>query len=101
MSRHGSRELALQALYHLDLNRVEWGQAVAMTRAMMESVDYDDTYLTQLMRGITDHQEMIDKILDRYSQDWDVDRMPGVTATFCASARLNCSMVKIFRRPLR
>ncbi|OPG16468.1 transcription antitermination factor NusB [Ferroacidibacillus organovorans] len=78
MSRHGSRQLALQALYHLDLNRVEWEQAVAMTRAMIESIDYDETYLAQLMNGITDHQEMIDKILDRYSQDWDVDRMPGV-----------------------
>ncbi|PWI58785.1 transcription antitermination factor NusB [Sulfoacidibacillus thermotolerans] len=82
MSRHRARERALQTLFQLDINDLEQEQAVEYTQNVLADAVGEQSinmaYFRRLVSGVLDHKTYIDSILDRYSQEWEVTRMPGV-----------------------
>ncbi len=78
MSRHAARERALQTLFQLDLNRLGEDEAVTHTMDIVGHGSHDEVYFRTLLRGVLDVRPSIDKVIETYSEDWTVGRMPGV-----------------------
>ena len=78
--RRKSRELALQALFALDLNKLD-------TRLQMDDVleqhgeDFSEStrlFFQTLVEGVLENREKIDDLLDRWAKNWKISRMPAV-----------------------
>lgn len=79
-ARHRSREAALQALYAADL-----GSARGAPRASGEAVDELATHFElpagaqvfarELVEGVREHRETLDKALSEAARNWRLDRM--------------------------
>lgn len=88
--RRKSRELALQALFALDLNKLglnkldlnETGSLPAMDE-FLEQYGEDLSEPTRLffltlVDGVLENREKIDTILDQWAKNWKIFRMPAV-----------------------
>lgn len=78
LSRHAARERVLQTLFQMDMNEMEAPRAVAYTHDIVGAGEYDVAYFSELLNGVIDHLTFIDDVINRYSQDWLIERMPGV-----------------------
>ena len=97
MSRRQSRELVVQALFHLDFNSMEEvgneadGQAMALDMAVEEFAaelspqeqkeqfsKKDKAFADALLQGARENIEKIDEILSQNSKDWKVSRMASI-----------------------
>lgn len=79
MSRRKAREIALQALFHLDFN--DAGQREAIEAALGEEEKLSDSalaYAKEIVEGVLAHLEEIDRRIGEGSTEWKVERMPGV-----------------------
>jgi N utilization substance protein B len=78
-SRTRARECALQALYQLDTSGGSAEQALSGLFAHFEEVDADArSFAEELVRGVTSERPAIDEIIQRYSQNWKLERMARV-----------------------
>lgn len=88
--RRKSRELALQALFALDLNKLglnkldlnETGSLPAMDE-FLEQYGEDLSEPTRLffltlVDGVLENREKIDTLLDQWAKNWKIFRMPAV-----------------------
>nr|WP_319393211.1 transcription antitermination factor NusB [uncultured Desulfobacter sp.] len=78
--RRKSRELALQALFALDLNRAD---SQPQTDAFIEQHGEDLSeptrlFFRMLVDGVVENQEKIDSLLDQWAKNWKISRMPAV-----------------------
>ncbi len=86
MSRRRARELALQALYQIDVGRSDpetaFFQAVSREREEDEPADRlsekDAAFARELVKGAWEHRAAIDELIGRYARNWAVDRMAAV-----------------------
>ncbi len=88
MSRRQARELALQALFQLDLNPADKvenaGEAYeAAIQAAADELDggigtRDKEFVEDLVKGTMDNHGEIDAIVSSCAKDWSIDRMAGV-----------------------
>lgn len=79
MSRRQARELALQTLFQLDFNTT--GKDEALQTALSEHDNIDENtkkYTENLVIGTQEHLKEIDTIIGNISNDWKIDRMPGI-----------------------
>ena len=82
-SRTRARECALQALYQLDTSGGSAEAALAGVLAHFEESDgesdgADRRFAEALVRGVENERPAIDEILQRYSQNWKLERMARV-----------------------
>jgi N utilization substance protein B len=74
--RRRAREIALQVLYQREFNQAEkaldlfWNNFEALKGAM----DFSE----RIIRGVEQHREDLDRIIERYSSHWKIGRMPHV-----------------------
>ena len=78
MSRHAARERALQTLFQLDVNRLGEDEAATHTLDIVGHGAHDEVYFRSLLRGILETRPSLDAVIETYSEDWAVGRMPGV-----------------------
>ena len=89
MSRRQAREVALQALFQLDMNPSDEGVEVAQVRqnaidaAVFAQEDVklgnkDMEFLNALVKGTCDNLKSIDEMISRCSREWKIQRMAGV-----------------------
>ena len=75
-SRSKARSRALTVLYESEV------RGLALDGTLQQRLDDQDPpvadYTVELVRGVVDHQEQIDALLGRYSQEWTLGRMPAV-----------------------
>ncbi len=75
-ARSKARSRALTVLYESEV------RGLALDGTLQQRLDDQDPpvagYTVDLVRGVVDHQEWIDGLLSRYSQQWTLARMPGV-----------------------
>jgi len=88
MSRHAARERALQTLFQMDVNHMDTEQAITAAADILEDSPYDEPLYLSLLEGVPEHLLALDQLLKSYSQDWEVDRMPGVDRTILRIAVL-------------
>ncbi|MGM0900021.1 MAG: transcription antitermination factor NusB [Bacillota bacterium] len=74
MKRRTAREKALQALFQIDISKVESNEAI---QHVLEDQP-NDTYLTRLVEGVIQHQEEIDAIIKEYLEKWTIERLAHV-----------------------
>jgi N utilization substance protein B len=74
MKRRTAREKAIQTLYQVDLAKAEWKDAL---NSALED-EKSDTYLDDLITGISEHLEEVDAIFQPYLKNWTKDRLPHV-----------------------
>ena len=78
-SRTKARECALQALYQLDTSGGTPEAALAGLFAHFEEADLADrAFAEQLVRGVQGERPAFDEIIQRYSQNWKLERMARV-----------------------
>ncbi len=78
--RRHARELAMQALYSIEVGHTEAGEAIA---AVVEGVDNTETrqFVNELVFGAQTHRATIDAEIAPLLRDWSLDRLPIVDLT--------------------
>ncbi len=83
-SRHRSRQRALQVLFQIDLREQCPGDAIAALYTSLldeEAAPPEeplDPFMEELVRGVAEHREEIDRRIAEHSEHWRLDRMPAV-----------------------
>ena len=75
-ARTKARKRALDVLYSADM-RGETGLE-ALERVTAEGEPLSNPYTATIVRGVTEHQPRIDELLEEFSTDWTLSRMPAV-----------------------
>ena len=74
MKRREAREKALQALFQIDVGKVEREDALEHVVEELEA----DPYLIQLVNGTTDRLEQIDSLIGSNLENWKMDRLSNI-----------------------
>ncbi|SEM88625.1 NusB antitermination factor [Mesobacillus persicus] len=74
MKRRTAREKALQALFQIDISKVEANEAI---QHVLEDQP-NDQYLTNLVEGVVQHQEEIDGMIKEQLEKWTIERLAHV-----------------------
>lgn len=74
MKRRTAREKALQALFQIDISKVEANEAI---HHVLEDQP-NDQYLTNLVEGVVQHQEEIDGMIKEHLEKWTIERLAHV-----------------------
>ncbi|MBB3109182.1 N utilization substance protein B [Paenibacillus phyllosphaerae] len=89
MKRRLAREIAVQSLYHMEMNEVTAGDAVNMLSDEAQNEENEiganaadmkkiDEYVRELVSGVTERKAAIDDMLQHYLTGWQVDRLSRV-----------------------
>lgn len=78
MGRRQSREAALQAIFQVDLGRIDPERAISYTADNFGIKPEDLTYTRELVTGALERLEKIDRIIASYSKDWQLERLARV-----------------------
>lgn len=76
--RRRAREIALQVLYQREFNRVEFQEVLNLFWNNFEVLKGARDFSERIIRGIEQHQEDLDRIIEQYSSNWKIDRMAHV-----------------------
>jgi N utilization substance protein B len=79
--RRRAREIALQVLYQKELNCVEVEEALNLFRNNFEVLKGAMDFSERLVKGVEEHREDLDRVIEYYSSNWKVDRMTHVDRT--------------------
>ena len=79
-ARSKARKRALDVLYEADIRGIEPAAVLAATesRRSDEGQAHMNSYVAEVVDGVTAHREYIDELLGSYSMGWSLDRMPAV-----------------------
>ena len=73
--RRRAREFALQVLYQLEIAKQNPHKMLAECREHFSVGDEEYEFAEEIVRGITDHSEEIDRLIEQYSEHWRLNRM--------------------------
>ena len=76
--RRKGRELALQALYQLDLSGEDPGPALRVFWAHCDAPSDARTFGEDLVGGVLDERPRIDELISKSSDNWRVERLSHV-----------------------
>lgn len=78
--RRKSRELALQALFALDLNKTDPQPQIDVFLEEHGAGISEPTrlFFQMLVDGVIGNREDIDRLLDQWARNWKISRMPAV-----------------------
>ncbi|HHW42485.1 transcription antitermination factor NusB [Desulfofundulus thermobenzoicus] len=93
MGRRQAREAALQALYQVDVGKVDPGQALANLAEMRGIAPEDLDFARELVTGTLAHVQALDLIISGLSRDWRLERMAVVDRNI-----MRLALFEIFHR---
>jgi N utilization substance protein B len=78
--RRVSRELALQALFFFDMDKSDPKDALtAFCKANRDKLTPGvEPFFTDLVDGVLENKQYIDELINKYSKNWKISRMPVV-----------------------
>jgi len=76
--RRQAREAALQALYFLDARKLQGEEGLALYCLNFPPGKAVRPYFELLVQGVMTRRDLIDTVMERYSENWKVFRMPLV-----------------------
>ncbi len=78
--RRKSRELALQALFALDLSKTDSGPQMDdfLEQHGEDLSEPPRLFFQTLVEGVLENREKIDTLLDQWAKNWKISRMPAV-----------------------
>lgn len=76
MSRKISREQAFKILFAIDIgeNTIDQASEIVVTEPLEEE---QKNFILREVEGVLKHQDTLDKIINKYSSEWDVNRLPA------------------------
>jgi N utilization substance protein B len=77
-TRRKSRELAMEALFYMDMRESFTAQAMAHFRSARQVGARALPFFIELVEGVTANRSCIDAIIEQYSSNWKIGRMAGV-----------------------
>ncbi|MDA3787728.1 MAG: transcription antitermination factor NusB [Desulfobacula sp.] len=94
--RRQARELALQALFFFDMDKSDPDQSLEVFCANNEEKLTQEVkpFFLHLVKGVVENRTQIDELLDKYSKNWKISRMPVVDRNIMRMATfefLKCS----------
>ncbi len=97
--RTKAREYVLQMLYQVDITRGNWQEILKSFWETNEEHDISDElkgFSAELLGGVVEHMQEIDKKISRYAANWQLERMAFVDRNIM---RLGCFEL-IFREDI-
>lgn len=79
--RRRAREIAVQVLYQREFDHREIEEAIALFWNNFEVLKGAMDFSERLVKGVEQHREELDRIIEQYSSNWRVDRMAHVDRT--------------------
>ena len=76
--RRRARELAMQALYYMDIGRHVPADALDLFRLSFPCPQKVQPFFDDLVHGVMDRRVELDAIIERFSSNWKVSRMSCV-----------------------
>ena len=73
--RRRSREFALQVLYQLDVTKEDAAKILSQFRNHFPQHEESNGFAELIVLGVLDHAREIDQLIERYSENWRLDRM--------------------------
>jgi transcription antitermination protein NusB len=80
-ARRTGRERALQALYQLEMTAATATEALEAAWSASEEGGVDpeaQRFAQELVRGVVEHREDIDRLIEQHSHNWRLDRMSRI-----------------------
>jgi transcription antitermination protein NusB len=75
MKRHEAREKAIQALFQIDVSDTDRSEAISN---VLEEGERIDDFLQRIVFGTTEHLEEIDNRIEKYLENWSIDRLGNI-----------------------
>jgi len=95
--RRQSREIALQALFHLEFNKdLEFTSCLNTFKTNFKADPEVWKYALMLLNGVNEHQKTIDGLIKSFSKNWSLDRMSLVDLSLL---RLSTFELKVMNPP--
>lgn len=76
--RRKSRELAMQALFYMDMSRNISVETLDLYCKNFSSSKKAEPFFLELVKGVINTRSEIDAIIERFSSNWKISRMSGV-----------------------
>lgn len=73
--RRKSREFALQVLYQLNITKQDAIQVLTQFEGHFLSDGEADEFLKRLVLGVLEHFPELDRLIEKYSENWRLDRI--------------------------
>ena len=77
-NRRRSRELAMQALFYMDIRRIASDAVLDSFCRAFRTSNKEDAFFTELVTGVIDSRANIDALIERFSSHWKISRMSCV-----------------------
>ncbi len=74
-NRRKSRELALQALYQWDITKQDAFKITVQLSEHFSAEKGKDEFAERIVLGVLEHLQELDRLIERYSEHWRLDRM--------------------------
>ncbi|TFZ39753.1 transcription antitermination factor NusB [Soehngenia longivitae] len=78
MGRKQTREALMQLIYQMDLNKNFSKEEVINFLDNFDMSDCEIGYLQESAYGVIDNLENINKLIEKYTEGWTLDRLPKV-----------------------
>ncbi|MTI79967.1 MAG: transcription antitermination factor NusB [Firmicutes bacterium] len=75
MSRRQAREMALQVLYAVEINKTETNEAFEYVTESFGTTAGAEEFARELVSGALDNQAVLDQIIRKLSRRWDFNRL--------------------------
>lgn len=76
--RRRSREIALQLLYQIEVNPLDPREALELFWKSFSPSREGKEFTARIVEGVHQHGEEIDRLIERHSEHWKLDRMDRV-----------------------
>jgi N utilization substance protein B len=84
--RRKSREFTLQVLYQLDITKQDVIKTLAQFQDHFSGNEERDGFMERLVLGVLEHCQEIDRLIEKYSENWRLVRMNIVDRTILRMA---------------
>lgn len=81
MNRRKSREAAMKILYELSINKQEYEKVIEHYQETIEEENSDQidiAYITKLLKGINDNNEVIESKIEENLNNWKLNRLSKI-----------------------
>jgi N utilization substance protein B len=78
MGRRASREIAMKLLYQLEIQKEDKEQQIQTVLDENELTENDRRYITDVISGVFDNVSYLDKLIEKNSKGWKLNRIPKV-----------------------
>jgi transcription antitermination protein NusB len=78
MGRRASRETAMKLLYQLEIQKEDKEDQINFVLDENEFTDNDKKYIREVIAGVHENVEFIDKLVTKYAKGWKLNRISKV-----------------------